>query len=166
MASVAGTSTTRKVVSRSFTSIGDAHVRQDQATTNFGKTAELRIDGSPQARAYIRFRLYGVAGTIDFATLKVFALTTTGDGFRVHGASGHWSESGVTFANSPAVGVLIGPSGSMIQRSWVSVDVSRLVRSASRAVNIALIANGETSFAIASREQRRLAPQLIVESTP
>jgi len=160
------TRTTPKVVSRTFISTGDAYVRQDEPTTTFGNTAELRIDASPSARAYIRFQPVGVQGKIEAATLRVYALTTSGNGFEIHGTTANWSEAGITFANAPPPGASIGPSGPLIAGSWVMVDVSSLVSSATSSVNVVLTGSGSTSLALASREQHQRAPRLIITSTP
>jgi hypothetical protein len=161
-----GTATTPKVVSRTFLSTGDAYVSQDEPTSNFGKTAELRIDASPPARAYIRFEPFGVRGKIDTATVRVYALSTSGNGFDLHNTSGKWSESGLSLANAPPAGAPIGFSGPLNAGAWVSVDVSRLVSSTIHSVNVVLTGLGSTALVIASREQRRRAPRLIIAGTP
>ena len=140
-------------------------MRQDEPTTNFGKTAELRINASPLARAYIRFEPFGVRGKIEAATVRVYALSTSGDGFEIHSTSGKWSESGLSLANAPPAGASIGPSGPLNAGAWVSVDVSRLVSSTTHSVNVVLTGLGSTALVIAGREHRRRAPRLIIAGT-
>jgi hypothetical protein len=159
------TPNTPKLVSRTFVSIGDAYVRKSQPRVNFGKTSELRIDGLPPARAYLRFQPFGIAGKIKHATLRIYTLTASRDGFEVRGSSGGWAEWHITFANAPRVGNVINVSGLLARDAWQSIDVSRLIRSRTASVAVALTGIGPTELAIASRERRKLAPRLIVEST-
>jgi len=159
------TATTPKRISRTFMSIGDAYVRKSQPRAKFGKTSELRLDASPPARAYLRFRPLGITGKIERATLRIYTLTASNDGFEVRSTSGGWSESRITFANAPPVGNVVGVSASFARQSWRSIDVSSLVHSRTGLVEVALTGPDPTELALASRERGELAPRLIIEST-
>lgn len=153
-----------KLVSKSFTSVADSYVRSTQPHGNFGKNTELRIDATPEVRTYIRFMPFGISGRIERATLRVYALSMSTDGFQVRSVSGPWSESRLTFANAPAVGRVIDLSGVLSKDRWHSVDVTSLVRSRGSRFGLALVALGPTEIAVASRETPGQAPRLIIET--
>jgi hypothetical protein len=156
--------TTQQSATKTFVALADTYVRASDSRTNFGKNTEVRVDGSPQARAYIQFQPFGVDGKIKHATLRLRSLSTSSDGFQVRGVRGPWSESGTTFANAPQVGQIINLSGPLGKDRWVSIDITPLVRPRATSVQVALVALGPTELALASRETPRFAPQLIVES--
>ena len=153
-----------KVVTKTFVSFGDSYVRATEPRANYGKNTELRVDGSPPVRAYIQFQPFGLSGKVERAILRFYALSTSTDGFQVKSTSGSWSEARLTFDNAPSVGKVIGLSGSLSKDHWREIDVTRLVRSATETVRLALVALGPTELALASRETPNRAPQLIVES--
>src|SRR5439155_19426212 len=53
--------------------VADAYVDSSQPTVNFGTNGQIRVDGSPVVRGYLRFDLSAVPGTITGATLRVYA---------------------------------------------------------------------------------------------
>ena len=154
-----------KLVSKTFTSVGDSYVRSTEPHGNFGKNTELRIDATPPVRAYIQFMPFGIQGRIKRATLKVFPLSTSTDGFQVRSVSGPWSESRLTFENAPAVGRVINLSGVLSKGVSRSIDVTSLVRSPESTVGLALVALGPTEIAVASRERGGRGPRLVIESS-
>jgi hypothetical protein len=152
------------LVSKTFVSFGDSYVRAAEPRANFGKNTELRVDGQPAVRAYLEFQPFGISGKIVSATLRFYPLSTSSDGLQVKSTSGFWSENRINFDNAPAVGKVIGLSGSLSKGHWRSIDVTHLVRSPTETVRMALVGLGPTEIALASREMRSRAPQLIVES--
>jgi hypothetical protein len=152
------------LVSKTFVSFGDSYVRAVEPGGNFGKNTELRVDGQPPVRAYLEFQPFGLSGKIVSATLRFYPLSTSNDGLQVRSTSGSWSENRITFGNAPAVGKVIGLSGSLSKGHWRSIDVKGLVRSPTETVRMALVALGPTEIALASREMSNRAPQLIVET--
>jgi hypothetical protein len=153
-----------KVVSKTFKSFGDSYVRATEPGTNFGKNTELRVDATPPVRAYIEFQPFGVSGKIERATLRVYALSTSNDGFQVRSVSGPWSESRLNFENAPPVGKVINASGPLAKDNWSSIDITNLVHSPAETLRLALVGVGPTEIALGSRETPRRAPQLVIES--
>jgi hypothetical protein len=153
-----------KVVSKTFKSFGDSYVRETEPRTNFGKNTELRVDGSPAARAYMEFQPFGVSRKVERAMLRVYPLSTSNDGFQVRSISEPWSESRINFDNAPPVGKVINVSGPLVKDHWSSVDITKLVRSPNETLRLALVTLGPTELAIASRETPNKAPQLVIES--
>lgn len=147
---------------KTFVALADTYVRANEPLASFGKNGELRVDDTPIARSYIRFDIFGIPGAIVRATLRLYTLTSTGDGFQVRASENSWVESTMTYRNAPAVGRLIAQSGSFFAGQWVSIDVTSAVRSGSMTVDLALVGIGQRQLAVASRERTGHAPQLVV----
>ena len=160
-----GKSEPPKVVKKTFTATADAYVRATDPKTNFGKNTELRVDGSPPVRTYIQFQPFGIPA-VKRATLRVYSLSTSADGFQVRGIPRAWSESKLTYDNAPRPAKVINLSGSLAKGEWQSIDVTKLLRSPDGTVGLVLVSLGPTEIALASRERTGRAPQLVVESTP
>jgi hypothetical protein len=143
-----------------FSPAADAYVSASARRRNFGGAKALRAQSSPLTRSYVRFNVAGLDAPVTFARLQLFAHTTT-RGFAVRTAGSNWSERGITFANAPHPGGVVGRSGRVRRGRWISLDVTRLVKG-----------NGSLSLAItgaaklSSREAGSTRPQLIVGATP
>lgn len=148
---------------KTFVDVADSYVRANQPHTNYGNNSEIFVDGSPPVRAYLEFQPFGPSTKIDRATLRLYALSTSNEGFQVRTTPGHWSESGLTYRNAPSVGRLVSPSGAVVQNNWISIDVTSLVRQHPGSVRLALVALGPTALTLASRRDKAHAPRLIVE---
>jgi hypothetical protein len=129
----------------------DSYVSSAATSTNFGTALQLRIDGSPVVRSYLAFDLSSVSGGITAATLRVYASSAAPLGYEVHATSGGWTETGVTFASSPAVGALVAKTGAFSAGTWTSVDVTSAV-SAGGLVYFAIVDPSATAVALESRE--------------
>jgi hypothetical protein len=61
-----------------FKPVADAYVISTSASTNYGKTTNIRIDNSPITRSYLRFSVSGLNGaTVQSATLRIYANSKT-----------------------------------------------------------------------------------------
>ena len=156
------TSALQSTRQKTFVALADTYVRANEPLASFGKNGELRIDDMPIATSYIRFEIFGIPGAIARATLRLYTLTSSGDGFQVRTSGNSWVESTMTYRNAPAVGRLIAQSGSFFAGQWVSIDVKPAVRSGSMTVDLALVGIGARQLAVASRERTGHAPQLVV----
>jgi hypothetical protein len=148
---------------KTFVDVADSYVRANQPHTNYGNNSEIFVDGSPPVRAYLEFQPFGPSTKIDRATLRLYTLSTSNEGFQVRTTPGRWSESGLTYRNAPSVGRLVSPSGAVVQNNWISIDVTWLVREHPGSVRLALVALGPTALTLASRRDKAHAPRLIVE---
>ena len=145
-----------------FVALADTYVRANEPNASFGKNDELRVDDTPIARGYLRFEIFGIPRTIVRATLRLYALTNSGDGFQIRVSGNSWIESRTTYRNAPAVGRLIAQTGSFFANEWVSIDVTPAVRSRSTTLDLALVGIGARQLAVASRERTRRPPQLVI----
>jgi glycoprotein endo-alpha-1,2-mannosidase len=149
-------------VTSTFVPVADAYVRSDAATQNFGTRPALRVDGSPIVRSYVRFTVPTLSGPVTKATLRIYASSAQNTGFDVYSTGTGWSETGLTYANAPTLGVKRGASGAVAAGTWTSVDVTAAVRGAGT-VAFALATVSPTALALGSRESAT-APQLVVET--
>jgi acid phosphatase type 7 len=157
---VGGSSSTAKTIR--VTPVADAFVVGTLPRSNFGRGRTLMVDRRPPARAYLRFRVGGLAAPIRRATLQLYVTRVRGRGFRIAAVRSHrWSERRITAANAPALrGAALRAAVS--RRGWISLDVSRLVRRPG-IVDLALaFASPPGKITFASRESGRHAPRLIV----
>jgi hypothetical protein len=144
----------------------DAYVQSDQPSANFGAATTLdNVSGTPEARAFLKFDVTGVTGTITKATFRVFTQTSSGSGYELHTvADTSWTESGLTYANRPAVGALVGSAVNITANTWTSVDVTSIVK-ANGTFGFELNATSANLKKYASRESGANAPQLVLETT-
>jgi hypothetical protein len=145
-----------------FNPTADAYVISTSAGSNYGTAANLRVDASPDTHSYLRFVVSGVGGgTVQSAILRIYANSANATGFAVHSvADNTWTESGITYANSPAVGSVINNSAAFSAGAWVAVDVTSFV-TADGTYNLAIDTTNTTNTSLASREAAN-APQLVV----
>jgi calcineurin-like phosphoesterase family protein len=135
-----------------LTTVEDAYVNADRPDQNYGAADVLRVDGSPAARAYLRFDLRSVQGAPTTARLRILATSDSDQGFVVSRAGEGWTEAALTFADAPAASdALTIPSGPVSAGARTDVDVTRLV-SGDGPLSLVLTAPGPTNVALASRE--------------
>jgi len=78
-----------------ITASADGYVQSDLPSTNFGSAAVLKNNTSPDTRAYLKFNLTGISGTVTKATFRVYTQTSSGSGYELHGvADNSWVEPG------------------------------------------------------------------------
>ncbi len=143
----------------------DAYVHSDSADANYGASASLRMDASPEVRSYLRFDPAGLNTPVVRATLRLYALSASNAGIRVHLAADHeWGEGDLTFASAPAFGEESRSSGAIIAEAWTEIDVTAWVMGDSP-LSFALTAAGSTAVKFSSRNGTH-PPELIIEFSP
>jgi hypothetical protein len=146
-----------------FTPVADSYVNQTNSDKNYGNNHSIRVDGSPLARAYLRFDVSGIDGTVNNVTLRIYANSFSSSGFEVHKvANNSWQEKQITFDNAPSPGNQVGTSHSFSSHTWVDTDVSSLLN-ADGTISVVLVGINQTAINLASREDPHHAPQLQVE---
>jgi parallel beta-helix repeat protein len=136
----------------------DSYVNADSPTTNYGSSTQLRVDGSPVVKSYLRFSVPAV--TVASAKLRIFANSASSTGIEARGTAGGWQEGTITSNNAPAVGSVVGSSGSFGAGAYVEVDVTSAVTGGGE-VNLALTGPGSTAISMSSRDGAN-KPQLVV----
>ena len=144
-----------------FTAAADSYVLATYPSTNYGNSVQLRVDGSPVTRSYLRFNVQGLAATVTSAVLQVYANSGSSSGYQV-GAVGDnsWTETGLTYSSAPAVGAAAGSSGAIAANTWTRANVTTLVRG-NGAINLALGGINSTAISFSSRQGAH-PPQLVV----
>lgn len=144
-----------------FKPSADAFVTKAEPRSNFGRSELLEVAG-PSTRSYIRFRVRGLRGPVSRAVLLLHSEEGTAS-FKTRAARGNrWTERGITFANAPRLGRrarAVRPRG---DKAWVAADVTRLVKRNGQ-LTLVLTASGRRAGAVASRQQGRDAPRLLVQ---
>ncbi len=144
--------------------VADAFVNAQYPTTNYGSALQLRIDGSPVVKSYLRFNITGVSGTVTKATLLIYANSSLSTDYKVYAVSNNtWGESTVSYSNAPVMGSLLGSSGLVTAGTWKSVDVTSYV-TGNGTKSFGILDPSTTALSLASRESTN-KPQLIVSST-
>ena len=149
----------------------DSFVRSDRRRANFGDAATWSLDANePVRRAYLKFAVPPApAGqTYASATLHVLANKASRRGFSVHSTLGRWTEAGVTWANQPGRGSLLGRSAGFAGPSQVSVDVApSVLRDNGGVVSLRLQTRDGAPLAFPSREVGgRRAARLVLTTAP
>jgi hypothetical protein len=148
-----------------LTATADAKVDSSVAATNFG-TVALRVDASPDVRSYVKFDTTSVTGTVQSATLRIWATSAQSVGFDAYAVSdSSWTEGGLTYANQPTTSISptkLGSSGVVTAGTWKTVDVTALFATAGAQKSVALETTNATALALASREDAAHPPQLVV----
>ncbi len=141
--------------------VADAYVDPTYPTTNYGTSTQLRVDGSPAVKSYLRFSVAGLSGSVTQATLRIYANSTQSTGVTVSRvADNTWSETAINAGNAPAVGSALGSSGAATAGAWLSVDVTPYI-TGNGTYSFALTTSNATALSLASREATN-KPQLVV----
>ncbi len=148
-----------------FNPTADAYVISTSAGRNYGTATTLRVDSSPVTHSYLSFAVSGVGGgTVQSAVLRIYANSANTTGYAVHSvADNTWTETGINYTNSPAVGSVINNSAAFSAGAWVAVDVTSYVK-ADGTYNLAIDTTNTTNTSLASREAAN-KPQLVVTLT-
>ncbi len=141
--------------------VADSYVNDTSPTTNFGSSTSLRTDASPIQRSYLRFDVPTLSGSVISATVRVYANSAVSIGYTVHGTSGGWGETTITFSNAPSFGNSVGNSGAITANSWTQVDVTTLVTGAGQ-YNFVMNTTSSTATSFSSRTGAN-PPQLIIK---
>jgi len=146
-----------------FTAIADSYVESSNPATNYGSSTQIRVDGSPDVRSYLRFNVQGLSGAVTNATLRVYGNSAQSPGYDARGvANNTWVESSIIYSNAPPVGNVIGSSGNVNANTWTSVNVSSYI-TGNGTYTLGLTTSGSTAISLASRESAN-PPQLVIQT--
>jgi hypothetical protein len=151
---------------RQFTTVADTYVDANAPTTNFGASATLLADGSPQRLALLRFDITGLGDQpVELAILRLqvdnVPGSASGNGGRVHQITpGGWQETDVTYDTRPAVdGPVLATLGRAIPNQGIDVDVTGTV-AGDGVYDFAIDSTSNDGVHYRSREAATGAPQL------
>lgn len=147
------------------TAVADAYVQSDQPSVNFGTSTQLHVDASPVANSYVKFDVQGLTAPPAQATLRIFSDSTGSVSTKLSTVPDNsWSETGITYANAPAPGGVIGQSGALTAGTWMSFDVTPYV-TGNGLVSFAL-STGSTAVRLMDSREGANPPQLVLTPAP
>ncbi len=146
-----------------FNPVADTYVNAGSTTSNFGSATTMRLDGSPDLHAYLRFNVSGLSGSsISQVRLLLYANNTDSSGIRAWAvADNTWGELTTNYSNAPALGSQLASSGPFATVGWVTLDVTSYI-TGNGTYSIGVTNLSSTAISVASRESGANAPQLIV----
>ena len=106
---VAGSIFAPGAVAATYPAAHDSWVTNRYQARNYGAERVMRASDSPIKRAYVRFTVPAISGTIQSAYLRVYSQSAAARGFRVWTTTAGWNESGITWANAPAAARVAAP---------------------------------------------------------
>jgi hypothetical protein len=146
-----------------FAAAADSYVSAAHRSQLFGAAPSLRTAGKV-AWSYLRFDLTGVVGNVSKTTLRVYVRSANRLGFVVNRVqTTAWDERTLSYANAPPVGPVLGRSGPIRSKQWVTVDLL-LPADRDGPITLALTATRYSTGWYASRESGATAPQLVVQT--
>jgi hypothetical protein len=96
----------------------------------------------------------------------VFTNSSSSTGHEVRGSTDtSWTETGITYANRPAFGSVVGSSGAFTSGRYIEVPVTSLV-TGNGLLTLVMTGPGATAVSYASREVAANPPQLVVNTAP
>jgi hypothetical protein len=147
---------------RAFKPVADAYVSSAQPRGNFGRMRVLRVDGSPEQTAYLRFRLKKVSGSITSVTLLLHPTTATRARIAVRRVpEDEWRERRLTYTNAPQPSSRYTSSKPVRQGVWSAIDVTPFVDNESGDVSLAITTRATGGLSFGSRESSH-GPRLVV----
>jgi hypothetical protein len=163
--SASKSATTQSTATYTLNPVADAYVAGDITTTNYGRSATLKADGSPDYRSYLRFNVSDIVGPVTNATLRLYTTSSSATGYQVKQVTTQtWEEGTITYANAPAVGASIGSSGNFASGNWTSVNVTSLI-TGNGTFDLAVSTTSSTSMNFNSRDATSNQPQLVIQTS-
>jgi PKD repeat protein len=151
---------------QTFAPVADAHVKSTSPTKNYGTLTSLRIRNGGTStdtyRTYLKFDVTGLSGPPASAKLRLYVTDGSPDGGSVFAVGNAWTETGITWANAPAIGGgSLASAGATKNGTWVDLDVTPAV-AGNGEVSFALTTTSSNSSYYTSREGGANRPQLVV----
>jgi chitodextrinase len=149
--------------SLTFSVAADTYVNSGNPTSNYGSVNVWRVDGSPDVHAYLRFTVQGLEGyPVLHAYLQVYAESKSNIGINSLTVSDNsWDENTVTYNTAPALGALLGSSGTFTSGSWITFDVTPYI-TGEGTYSFGVVTPGSSTLRFASKESNKNAAQLII----
>ena len=106
----------------------DAHVNARNASSNYGYSPTLKVDGRTRRakRAFLKFTVPAIppGQVLDTVTLRLTPTTSSAQGVSVYGTGTGWAERTVTWANQPKERTLLGSSDALRSATTEAIALS------------------------------------------
>lgn len=149
---------------RVYKPVADTYVTAVRSRANFGRSRALRVDGSPETTAFVRFRLKPKPATAPVASVTLLLRPgSAGKGrYAVRRVEDNeWRERRLTYATAPHPSMRFAASRPVQRGAWSAVDVTSLVALGDDEVTLAITTHGRREISFGSRESRS-GPRLVV----
>jgi hypothetical protein len=147
---------------RAFKPVADTYVSSATPRSNFGRLRVLRVDGTPEETAYLRFNLTRISGEITSVTLLLHATTATRASFAVRRVTRDvWRERRLTYLTAPQPSSRYTASKPVRRGVWTAIDVTPFVEDGDAEVSLALTTRAARRLSFGSRESSH-GPRLVV----
>jgi hypothetical protein len=120
---------TARSATETFTASADTYSTERSPDLVPGGYDFLKVKGEPLRSSYLRFDVDRAIPNVKRATLRVYS--TERNDWRVdvrYVADSGWDENGLTFANAPWTGPIVGHAPVITARGWVEVDVTDVLQ--------------------------------------
>ena len=145
--------------------VADSQVQSGSVNGNYGTLTPFRTrEGSdPVYRLFFKFDLSSVSGTVQSAKLRLFVTTPAASNQTAYAVSDTtWTETGITWANAPAIGAA-GPSAvSGSTAGYIEIPVSVSAIHAGALTSLAVEGSTTKSVYFNSRESSTNKPELVI----
>jgi hypothetical protein len=150
---------------RVYNPVADTYVTASRPRANFGRARALRVDGSPETTAFIRFRLKRSRVPAASVTLLLRPGSPGGARYAVRSVEDNaWRERRLTFATAPDPSQRFASSKPVRRGAWSAVDVTAFVaESGGGEVSLAITTRGRQAISFGSRESNS-GPRLVVRT--
>lgn len=140
----------------------DTYVKEDSPSSSYGSSDQIRVDGSPIVRSYLKFDVQGISGPVTSAKLRIYANSSQAKGFDVRAvADNNWSDA-ITYVNAPPVpSTVLGSSGTIASGNWYEIDVTPAI-SKNGMISFVLTTTDVQALSLASKESSH-PPVLIIK---
>ena len=148
---------------RAFKPVADAYVTAAHPRGNYGRAQVLRVDGAPEATAYLLFDLRKLRGNITSVTLLLHPTTATRRGFAVRRVyENSWRERRLTYANAPGPTPRYTAAKPVRRGMWSAIDVTPFVNGGGE-LSLAVTTRAAQALSFGSRESTH-GPRLVVRT--
>ena len=148
---------------RAFKPVADSYVTAAHPRGNYGRAQVLRVDGAPEATAYLRFDLRKLRGDITSVTLLLHPTTATRRGFAVRRVyENAWHERRLTYATAPRPSLRYTAAKPVRRGVWSAIDVTPFV-SGGGELSLAVTTRAAQALSFGSRESTH-GPRLVVRT--
>jgi hypothetical protein len=146
----------------------DATVQSDTPDTNYGSATSLGVRGvsttAPLLRSYVKVVVAGLGQAPASARLNLYTYATSATGVKVSLAANTWTETGVTWANAPAVGADVATVAPLSSNTAVSADVTSAV-TGDGTYTFVITTTSAAGKTFASREVTAHPPTLVLDTS-
>ncbi len=145
--------------------VADSQVYEGKTGSNAGGDTSLRVRVKSRVsyRSFLRFDLASITGTVLSAKLRLLCTDASPDGGQLLVLSDDgWSETGITWANQPALPTAaFAALGRVYVSRWVEVDVTAALEGTP--TQVFALAGGSSNSAYYSSREGSNPPELVLE---